>query len=93
MDITPEMITALGDLRKFAEAVRVETYPPEVDRRAQQAVDLLDNADFFTAIDDAANEGEKAAQSTAESTESWVVDSAEWGDTTGADMAAHQKEN
>ena len=88
MDITSEMITALNDLRAFAEAVRAEMYPPEVDRRAQQAVELLDNADFFTAIDDAAADREASALLTAGS-----VDPAEWGDTTGADMAAHQKES
>lgn len=85
MQITKEMITALGDLRVFATAVRAERHPLEVDRRAQEAVDLLDNADFFAAIDDAANEGENLASRTG------GVDPAEWGDTTAEDMARHQR--
>lgn len=86
MHITPEMITALSDLRNFANAVRPEIYPVEVDRLAQKAIDLLDNADFFMAIDEAANEREITAQFAAGS-----VDPAEWGDTTAEDMADHQK--
>lgn len=88
MDITREMITALTDLRVFAKAVRAELYPPEMDRRAQQAVELLDNADFFTEIDMTANETEVSDQF-----EAGATDPAEWGDTTSADMAAHQKES
>lgn len=83
MQITDEMIVALNELREFAKVPSVF----HSLRRAQYAFNVLDNADFFTAIDDAANERETLAQFAAGS-----VDPAEWGDTTSADMAAHQRE-
>ena len=77
MNITPEMIAALTTLRQGARGgYRVS---PEV----REAINVLDNADFFTAIDEEANEMETAAQFAA-------VDPEEWGDTTRADMARHQ---
>lgn len=82
MQITDEMITALNDLRAWAGTVRHSKSATEDERRAQEGLDLLDNADFFAAIDDAANEGEGLATGT--------VDAAEWGDTTAEDMARHQ---
>lgn len=87
MQITDEMITALNDLRAWAGTVRYSKSATEDERRAQEALDLLDNADFFAVIDDAANEKETVAQFAA-----GAVDPAEWGDTTAEDMAAHQKE-
>lgn len=83
MEITREMVLALKDLRTFADAVRPEMYPVEVDRRAQKAIDLLDNADFFSKIDEAGDAFEtEGAQ---------AHDPAEWGDTTRQDMADHQE--
>lgn len=86
MEITDEMITALNDLRAWAGTVRHSKSATEDERRAQEALDLLDNADFFATIDDAADEGENLASRTG------GTDPAEWGDTTAEDMAAHQKE-
>jgi hypothetical protein len=68
MDITPEMIAALKDLRYFARVVPRERYAPDVDLRTAAAIDLLDNADLFAAIDDAAHEMEAAAQFAADAT-------------------------
>lgn len=83
MSITPEMIAALTTLRNFTE--RVADCKSIVGlHEAVQAFNALDNADFFTAIDEAANEVETAAQFAA-------VDPEEWGDTTRADMARHQE--
>lgn len=58
MQITREMIEALDDLRKFSTAVKAERYADEPSKAAALAVDLLDNEDFFAAIDD-----EREAQS------------------------------
>lgn len=57
MEITPQMIEALDRLREFARAVGRENYPHVLDREAADAVELLDNADFFAALDDAREDG------------------------------------
>lgn len=53
MRITPQMVEALDSLREFALAVKQERNPHPVDKRAAEAVILLDNEDFFTAVDEA----------------------------------------
>lgn len=59
MNITPEMVQALAALREFAKATNAERYPHPIDAEAAKAVDLLDNADFFTAIDEADTQDEE----------------------------------
>lgn len=53
MDITPEMVEALADLRRFSTLVKQERNADTVSKDAALAVDLLDNEGFFAAIDHA----------------------------------------
>ena len=85
--ITPEMISALNTLRAFALCAPASG--------AGKAINVLDNADFFTPIDEALdeleNERETAAQFCTDPEELGApLDPAEWGDTTREDMASHQ---
>jgi hypothetical protein len=61
VNITDEMIEALGDLRTFARAVLAERYADEPSKKAALAIDLLDNEDFFAPITDAQAEREGLA--------------------------------
>lgn len=81
MRITPEMITALDRIRRWALVVKAETNALEIDKDTALAIDVLDNADFFVPIDDAREDDDHSRH----------LDAAEWGDTTRADMARHQQ--
>lgn len=58
MSITPEIAEAVDYLRTWARMVHADSTALEVDIQAAKAIDVLDNADFFTSIDDAREEGE-----------------------------------
>lgn len=103
-NITPEMIAAWRTLQAWALDVRAETGTSEADSRAAEAIDVLDDSDFMVPIE-RAGEGEGAEQHpipqistqcamTGKMYRSDIqpLDPAEWGDTTRADMARHQRE-
>lgn len=81
--ITPEMIEALATLRHAA------TGRLEACRSVRDAINTLDNADFFVPISDAADEQDarlkEAGYLVIKSGE--ALDPAEWGDTTREDIA------
>ena len=77
--ITPEMIDALNTLRVHARY-------HSVAMSLRDAINLLDNADFFVPIDEARDELENERETAAQ----FCTDPAEWGDTTREDMASHQ---
>jgi hypothetical protein len=101
-EITREMIEALAHLRAFSTAVKAERNALEIDKGAALAIDLLDNADFFTAIDDVDFELYQCGDTSAGLTEppcdldkpcpvhDGSSGPAERGDITGADRARHQ---
>lgn len=51
--ITPEMIAAWRTLQEFAQTIRAEPLVGEKVRKAQEAVDVLDNSDFMVPIEEA----------------------------------------
>jgi hypothetical protein len=53
MQITPEMVAAVDFLRTWARMVHGDNTALEVDIQAAQAINLLDDKDFFVPIDDA----------------------------------------
>lgn len=82
MNITPEMVAAWRTLQNAAaDAYRLQ---PQV----RDAINVLDNSDFMVPIEDA-EDGPKASQSGDINADD-TLDPGEWGDTTRADMAAHQ---
>jgi hypothetical protein len=56
--ITPEMIDSWQTLQGWARAVKVEGSPLEIDRRAAQAINILDNSGFMAPIEEAAEEAD-----------------------------------
>lgn len=78
-EIGQESISALHVLRTWAKGGNVS------GADAAKAVDVLDNAGVFAAIDTATDYDLDAPDLTAGG-----LDPAEWGDTTRADMARHQ---
>jgi hypothetical protein len=81
-EVSQETINALRALRTWAKG----GYVSGTD--AAKAVDVLDNAGVFAAIDTATDYDLDAVASTMPV--AGEPDPAEWGDTTAADMAAHQ---
>ncbi len=81
-EVSQETINALRSLRTWAKG----GYVSGTD--AAKAVDVLDNAGVFAAIDTATDYDLDAVASTMPV--AGEPDPAEWGDTTAADMAAHQ---
>lgn len=55
-EITTEMVDALVTLSAWAQLTRNDRNALEIDRAAARAIDVLDNADFFTPITDFATE-------------------------------------
>lgn len=85
-DVTPEAVQALAYLRLKARSD---------DSQVSRAINTLDNAGVFAALDEAtdyASAAEIMAEVAAKSVEEVMgtPDPAEWGDTTAADMARHQ---
>ncbi len=92
--ITPEMIAALNTLRVHARY-------HSVAMSLRDAINTLDNADFFVPIDEARDEleadterpcgcGGKGTHGVDHAEDYAPLDPAEWGDTTREDMARHQ---
>lgn len=86
---TPEVITALATLRDVARRNRSVT-------RVVDAINTLDNAGVFAALDEQTDyadaESILAEAACTAAARARTQDEAEWGDTTTADMAAHQAE-
>lgn len=84
-DATPEVVLALATLR-------LEARKTSNGRNVQQAMDVLDNAQVFSVIDEATDYAAPMdlIQEAAEASIPNTLDPAEWGDTTSADMARHQ---
>lgn len=81
MDVTPEIINALRTLRGFASG-------PTLPGSVREAINTLDNAGVFAAIDEQTDYDVDGGLLAAHQLPD--VDAAEWGDTTRADMARHQ---
>lgn len=81
-DVSQETINALRTLRTWAKGGYVS------GKEAARAVDVLDNAGVFAAVDTATDYDLDAVASTMPV--AGEPDPAEWGDTTAADMARHQ---
>jgi hypothetical protein len=87
MSFDPKVIAALAEVRKYASGQ---------NRDVRRALNTLDNAGVFAALDeqtDYASAEEVLAESARMSLEGRfpnTADPAEWGDTTTADMARHQ---
>jgi hypothetical protein len=94
--ITPEMINALNELREGARKIRRFVNPTVAELRMADAVDLLDNERVFAAIDEETGYDVVPAREfytfTVDDVDEIKPDPAEWGDTTRADMARHQKD-
>lgn len=86
LDVTPEVSTALAELRRYAA-----TYP---SMGLSAALNVLDNAGVFAEIDernDYASAEEILAESALRDIERQNgLDPEEWGDLTRADLARHQ---
>lgn len=90
--ITPEMIDAVNTLR-------VATRYHSVAQSVKDAINVLDNADFFADIDEARECGDTSSplpeppcdlDKPCSVHDAPPLDPAEWGDTTREDMARHQ---
>jgi hypothetical protein len=76
-----EQIEAVSILRNFALIVPRFVNPTAGELAVARAINDLDNADLFAALDEARDNLDGAP----------AVDPAEWGDTTREDMARHQQ--
>jgi hypothetical protein len=100
--ITPEMIDALNTLREFAQSSTHNSLNT-LSRDTAEAINTIDDAGIFAAIDEETGYDIDPGISTQSAMDGKIyrsdgsvlpapLDPAEWGDTTRADMARHQKD-
>lgn len=85
MDVTPEVASALANLRLIAQAAGTSI-------RLRDAINALDDAGVFAEIDERYDYASPAdvLHEIADASVPNTLDPAEWGDTTSADVARRQ---